>query len=161
MAERKPPVYTPALADVICERLAAGESLNRICKDDGMPAESTVRLWAKEDRDGFAAKYARAREEQWQHWAEEILDIADDSSNDYMLTEKGMAFNGENVKRSALRVEARKWTLSKMLPRVYGDRMALTGGDGGPILHKDASLDDMTADELAALAISLAKNADA
>ena len=58
----RPSVYTPQLADEICERLAAGESLRAICADPHMPDKHRVREWALDDRDGFSPRYARARQ---------------------------------------------------------------------------------------------------
>jgi hypothetical protein len=56
-----------------------------------MPAEATVRLWAAEDREGFSAQYARARDIGLDALAEEVLEIADDGRNDWIerLDEKG------------------------------------------------------------------------
>ena len=71
-------LYTPALADTICKRISEGESLRAICRDAGMPSEGTVRGWAREDRDGFGARYRLARELQLDHWADVIIDIADE-----------------------------------------------------------------------------------
>jgi hypothetical protein len=50
------------------------------------------------------------------------------------------ALNREHVSRSELRVNTRKWLLSKMLPKKFGDRVehAHTGKDGGPIQIEDA-----------------------
>ena len=50
--------------------------------------------------------------------------------------------DGSWLNRSRLRVDTRKWLMSKMLPRKYGDKMALTGGDGGPIVVQTISYDD-------------------
>lgn len=69
--------YSQEVADLICQRMATGESLRSICRDDGMPAESTVRLWAVDDREGFAAQYARARDAQMDALSEDLLDISD------------------------------------------------------------------------------------
>lgn len=89
-----------------------------------MPPESTVRKWALEDRDGFSAQYATAREIGYQSMADELLDIADDSSGDVSSDEDGnKKFNGEFASRSRLRVDTRKWLLSKALPKVYGDKL--------------------------------------
>lgn len=89
-------------------RLAAGESLRRICEPDDMPSEAAVRGWALKDLEGFAAQYARAREQQAETYAEEIVEIAD--------TEKDAA-----IARN--RIDARKWTASKLRPKLYGDRV--------------------------------------
>lgn len=75
-----------------------------------MPAKSTVTGWALQDVEGFAAQYARAREAQAEHYAEEIITIAD--------TE-------EDANRARVRIDARKWTASKLLPKRYGDRVEL------------------------------------
>jgi hypothetical protein len=92
-----------------------------------MPAESTVRDWVVSNRDGFSAKYAQAREAGYLKIADELLDIADDGRNDWEEREtRGstyIALNKEAVERSKLRVETRKWLLSKMLPKVYGDKI--------------------------------------
>ena len=92
-----------------------------------------------DDREGFAAQYARAREVQFLAIADELLEIADDGSNDWMQrTSKdksgGWELNGEHIQRSRVRIDTRKWILSKMLPKVYGDKaeVAVTGANGGP-----------------------------
>lgn len=116
--------FTPETAALICERMAKGESLRSICRDDGMPAESTVRLWAVDDREGFAAQYARAREAQMDALAEDILDIADDSRNDIRVDQDGKeVVDHELVQRSRLRVDSRKWLMSKIAPKRYGDKI--------------------------------------
>jgi hypothetical protein len=132
----RPSVYTPEIADEICERLAAGESLVAICQADHMPPESTVRGWAIDDREGFAAKYARARQSQALRWAEEILAIADDGTNDVTVDEDGNPRTDHDaIQRSRLRVDTRKWLLSKVLPKVYGEKVAVahTDPDGNPL----------------------------
>lgn len=115
-------VYTEALAAEICERLEHGESLNRICRDEHMPTEGCVRDWVSDDREGFNARYAKARERGYARLADELLDIADDGSNDWMEREGHAVPNGELVARSRLRLDTRKWLLSKMLPKLYGDK---------------------------------------
>jgi hypothetical protein len=80
-----------------------------------------------DDRDGFAEQYRRARELQYLGIADELTDIADDGRNDWMTIRRGKEeieiVNREVVERSKLRVETRKWLLSKMLPKVYGDKV--------------------------------------
>ncbi|WP_208863870.1 hypothetical protein [Roseomonas gilardii] len=124
----RPSSYTPELAAEICRRISEGESLKRVCGDEGMPARSTVQLWIINDTSGFSGMYARAREAQAHAWADEILDVAEDGSNDWMeRTGKddapGYVLNGEHVQRSRLRVDTRKWLMSKMLPKVYGEKL--------------------------------------
>jgi hypothetical protein len=117
--------YSQEVADAICARLAEGESLRAICRTEGMPSETRVRAWALDDVRGFSAQYARAREIGYQAMAEEIIAISDDSSGDTIQTEQGERPNTEFVSRSRLRVDSRKWMLSKMLPKVFGDKLEL------------------------------------
>lgn len=137
MAERgRPTDFSAEVASAICSELAKGRSLRDVCADEAMPAESTVRAWALEDRDGFSAQYARAREIGYHSMADELMEIADDARNDWMERrgedDAGWQANGEHIQRSRLRVDTRKWMLSKALPKLYGDKVALTDGDGGP-----------------------------
>ena len=114
-------VYTQELADEICLRLSNGESLNAICKTTGMPGEATVRDWQLNDLNGFAAKYAHARIAQAHRWAEEIVTLSDMTPP---LTPDGRYDSGA-VAHQRLMVDTRKWLLSKVLPKVYGDRVNL------------------------------------
>jgi hypothetical protein len=124
--------YSPEIAAEICERLAAGESLRAICRDLHMPEEAAVRQWVAKDLNGFASQYAQAREAGYHVMADEILEIADDSSHDTVHTEQGERPDSEWIARSKLRVDSRKWLLSKMLPKVYGDtqKIDLSNTDG-------------------------------
>ena len=131
-----PSLYNGALAEAICDRLADGESLNAICKSENMPSERTVRTWARTPDHPFSPKYARAREIGYFKLADELLEIADDGSNDWMRRtgkdgeDLGWAINGEHIARSRLRVDTRKWLLSKCLPKIFGDR--ITAEHTGP-----------------------------
>ena len=91
-----------------------------------MPDKSTVLRWLR-DKEEFRAQYARARQNQAEVFAEEILDIADDGRNDWEEREgrggKYIALNREAIERSKLRVDARKWVMSKLLPKKYGDKL--------------------------------------
>lgn len=122
--------FTPELGAKICERLAAGESLRSICRDEGMPAASTVLDW-KDAHKEFGEHYARARLTGYALLAEEMIDIADDGTNDYVervnqkTGEVEKAIDHDHVTRSRLRVDTRKWLLSKMLPKVYGDKLEI------------------------------------
>ena len=118
--------YSQEIADIICARLADGESLNAICKDDGFPAESTVRGWALDDIEGFAAKYARAREIGYERLADEILKIADTPEKGTKIVSKATGIEiteGDMIEHRRLQVDARKWMLAKMLPKKYGERI--------------------------------------
>lgn len=136
----RPSAYQAEIAEEICGRMAGGETLKDICQDERFPAPSTVRLWAVMDREGFSAPYARAREMQVEHWADEIVDISDDGTNDWIVRQVGedrveTVPDHEHISRSKLRVDSRKWLAAKLMPRTYGDKQQLehTGKDGGPI----------------------------
>lgn len=119
----RPSLYTEEVVDEICARLSAGESLLHICRDDHLPAESTVRGWANDDVNGFFAKYSRARDLGLDHLAEETIEIADDGRNDTCVDDEGNEqVNIDHIKRSQLRVAARQWYVSKVAPKKYGDR---------------------------------------
>jgi transposase-like protein len=131
----RPSTFTQEIAASICERLSAGESLRAICRDESMPAQSTVFLWLSKHRE-FSEQYARARETQADAMAEEILDIADDDSGDRIEANEGAErLNSEFVQRSRLRVDTRKWLMSKLAPKKYGDKITQeqTGEGGGPV----------------------------
>lgn len=119
--------YSKELFDRICERIAEGESLRAICQGDDMPNKATVFRWLAND-DKLSDQYARAREAQADVIFDEILDIADDAANDYMADTSddgaaGYKLNGENIQRSKLRIDARKWMAGKLRPKVYGDKL--------------------------------------
>jgi hypothetical protein len=134
-----PEVWTQEIADRICEEIATStKSLRTICKIEGMPCVSTVLKWLREDKHGFVIQYARAKEEQADFMAEEMLEIADDGSNDFMEITKGNnTYNVEDkevTNRSKLRVETRKWLMSKLKPKKYADRLdhGFKDKDGNP-----------------------------
>lgn len=137
----RPTLYTPELAAEICKELAVGKSLRTVCKAENMPDMSTVFLWlGKLNDDGssthkvFIEQYARAKQESADAMAEEIMDISDDARNDYMEDNynkgrtPGYTINGENIQRSKLRVDTRKWLMAKMKPKVYGDKLDVVSG---------------------------------
>jgi hypothetical protein len=119
----RPTDYTLELADSICERLANGESMRSVCRDDSMPAMTTIFRWLRED-EPFKQQYSIATEERTEAMAEDILDIADNGTNDWMSynasDDEGYKLNGEALQRSKLRVDTRKWHMSKMKPKKYG-----------------------------------------
>jgi hypothetical protein len=100
--------FSAEIADLICERIADGESLRAICGDPEMPGKATVFRWLAENAT-FRDQYARAREAQADGEVDEIVDIADGEDGD------------GDVQRDRLRVDARKWRAAKMAPKKYGD----------------------------------------
>ena len=132
----RPSSFDQKTADLICARLDDGESLRSICRDQSMPHVSTVLRWvAAKEHQEFREQYAHAREAGLEQMADEILEIADETSRDTIVNSKGdeMA-NSEWIQRSKLRVDARKWILSKQLPKKYGDRTTLVGDNENPLI---------------------------
>lgn len=139
MTMGRPTIYSEELALSICERLANGESLLKICREDAMPARGTVFRWLMQ-YDDFKNKYEAAREMQAELFADELNEIADDGTNDWMESADkdggvGYKLNGEHIQRSRLRIDTRKWIASKLKPKKYGDKITqeVTGQDGGPV----------------------------
>jgi hypothetical protein len=132
MAGGRPSIYTQELADTICERLALGESMRTVCASEDMPSLSTVFKWLRED-EKFSQQYARAKQESADYMAEELLEIADDGTNDYMEKERPdgstyTALDQEHIQRSRLRIDTRKFLMAKMKPKRYGDQLDVTSG---------------------------------
>lgn len=138
MTTGRPTDYTIELASLICSKIASGEKVSDICLDDNMPAPSTVYLWLSKHSE-FSEQYARAQADRTHAMAEEIMDISDDGRNDWMERnhgeDKAWVTNGEALQRSRLRVDTRKWLMSKMAPKKYGDKVTNVHSDpdGNPI----------------------------
>lgn len=146
----RPTKFKQETADEICAELAVGRSLRDICRKSG-PDISTVMRWLAA-HEPFREQYARAKTAGADALAEEILDIADDGSNDWMERHDkdgeniGWQFNGEAARRSQIRIDARKWLLSKLAPKKYGDKLDLN--HSGRI----ATTREMSEEELASIA---------
>lgn len=123
----RPSDYSTEITTEICIRLGLGESLREICRSEDMPDKSTVMRWLAAHQE-FRDQYAGAREAQADYFAEEILEIADDGTNDWMERQNGDGTtyeveNREVLNRSRLRVDTRKWLMARMAPKKYGDRL--------------------------------------
>lgn len=136
-----------AIATVL-EELASGRSLIAVCQGEGRPSFTTFMRWLAEEGEAgniLRDKYARAREAQAEVMAEDILAIADEECTTVRADKHGtqddgdgkteVVFDSTAVQRNRLRVDARKWLLSKMAPKKYGDKIQAehTGANGGAI----------------------------
>jgi hypothetical protein len=120
----RPSLYTDELGIEIARRIAAGQSIRKISKDPTMPDFDTIITWAHTAKHPFSYHYDRARENQAETLVDEILDISDDGSNDWMVNKFGETVpNHEHIQRSRLRVDARKWIASKFKPKRFADRI--------------------------------------
>jgi transposase-like protein len=118
-------LYSKELAEIIIGELCSGRTLADVCRDPGMPAASTVRLWVIEDRDGFAADYALAREMGDDAMMHETIAIADSRSDDWMpiWTPDGeikYVLDPQRIRRMELRIGARHLLQSKAMRRKHG-----------------------------------------
>ena len=125
----RPSGYTDELAEEICFRMSTGEGLIQICRDDNIPDRRTILRWVANNPD-FCHKYTLAREAQADYYFEEMLEIADDPKSDSYIDEKGnQRIDHENINRSRLRVDTRKWVIARMMPKKYGDRVEFDAED--------------------------------
>lgn len=118
----RPSDFTQELADLICERIADGESLRAICRDDDLPHKATVFRWLAANT-AFCDQYTRAREAQADSLVDDMLDIADGTKALLEGAEK-------DVQRDRLAVETRKWIAGKLKGK-YSDKVKHVGGDDG------------------------------
>jgi hypothetical protein len=131
-------VYSDEIGARVCKDLASGMTLRAVCRQPGMPKPSTVIGWAINEEHPFYGRYEQARLIGYTVMADDVIDISDDSGGDYVEKtgpngETTRVFDSENVARSRLRVDSRKWVLAKALPKIYGDRIEHTGKDGAPL----------------------------
>lgn len=134
----RPTKYTQELADSICEAISTtSKGLRAICAENNITT-FTILKWLNENAE-FSTQYARAKEAQADVLAEEILEIADDTSKDQMTIKKNgkneVVENSEWINRSRLRVDARKWIASKLKPKKYGDKTETTIISEKPIFN--------------------------
>lgn len=126
----RPTDYTEELAAHICSEVSSGRSLRSICEDEGMPARSSVFLWMSRHKT-FSDQYAKAQVDRATAMAEEILEISDDGAGDFIdLGEGRVAPNSVSVARDKLKVDTRKWLLSRMDPKRYGDKVETVHSGG-------------------------------
>lgn len=143
-----------AITEII-SRISDGESCRAILdpklRGDNLPSHRLFIEWLSND-DELRKQYARACELRADAIFDEMFEIADDGSNDYMQKLKGdeMAdvLNSEHVQRSKLRIDTRKWALSKMNPKKYGDssKVDLTNSDG--TLNPAPDLSNLSPEEI-------------
>lgn len=127
----RPTDYNQEIADRICEALSEGQSLREICKTDDMPNKATVFRWLNLHAE-FSDQYARAREEQAESLADEIVHLADNAANPLLVEGVPLLDKDGNpvlfadtaaIAHARLKVDARKWVASKLKPKRYGDKL--------------------------------------
>ena len=170
------------VAEYVCTQLKAGRSLDDICKRDaGMPDTGTFMQWLAEDSPpGVSREYAQAREIGYALLAEEIIKLSDktgewvevhktdkdgrplfDKAGQPIMDRVHVPLSADVIAHKRLQIDTRKWMLSKMLPKVYGDRVTQehTGAGGGPIALAAVDLKGLSDDELQRMQALLSKAA--
>lgn len=137
-ADDRPSVnYSFELSERICERLANGESATAITRDAGMPSYSVMARWLREKPD-FARRYRIAREAGYEYWADDLIDIADQTQVGEVRTTQEWGTQvrtADMLEHRRLRIDARKWLLCKRARHIYGERAAFehSGPEGKPM----------------------------
>lgn len=116
--------YTIVLSELICADLSNGKPLRQICREIDIQW-STIYRWRKAYPD-FDMRFEIARSMGEEALAAECLDIADDTSRDFVTTDDGPVFDKEHVQRSKLRIETRLKLLAKWNPKKWGDKIEQT-----------------------------------
>ena len=136
----RPSGFTEEVATIICDRIAQGESLRSIGKDADMPGPTAILSWLGKFP-AFAAQYARARELQMEFYAQQIIDIAD-TPVEGVRREEGVDGEGKDYSKTIiedalgqrrLQIDARKWIMSKLAPKKYGDRTLIGSDPEAPV----------------------------
>ena len=136
----RPTSFTQHIADIICIRISEGESLKSITQDEAMPDRATVYRWLAADT-AFCDMYTRAREDQADTLADEIIAIADEQPEVIAVLNKQGELIEHKLDNAFIqwqknRMDARKWTAMKLKPRKYGDRMQVAGDPESPLEAK-------------------------
>jgi len=134
----RPSDYTQEIANQVCHRLAGGESLRSITEDPTMPSRQTIYTWMNA-RPSFLDQYVRAREEQAESMADEIVAIADETPDTAPVFDKdgnqlAIKLDSSYIQWQKNRIDARKWTAAKLRPKKYGDRIVHAGDDENPVV---------------------------
>ena len=134
----RPSTYSQEIAELLCVRLGQGESLKKICSEEGMPCQSVVYVWLHRHPE-FVEMYTRAREEQAETHADEIVSIADETPAVKEVRDKDgnvidITLDSAFIQWQRQRIESRKWNAAKQRPRKYGDRVTHAGDDENPVV---------------------------
>lgn len=116
---RKPQYDREKLFEEILDRIAHGEPLKQICRTEGFPSSSTVFDWLKDSKE-FTDRYAQARLRQYEVWADEIITIAHEQPSLVLNKAGSPSIDSAWVQLQRLKVDSRKWLLSKLCRARYG-----------------------------------------
>jgi len=124
-----PSAYSPALAAAIAYDIATGSTAKQAALAQGV-SEDVIYQW-RATRPEFSELLLRAREKQADHMSDQILEISDDATNDWIDRETASGrivrvLDHEHVQRSRLRVDARFRLMEKLAPEKYGVKQQIT-----------------------------------
>lgn len=106
----RPSLKTPELIEEFCRRIASGRSVANVCKDDDMPEDRAIWRWLSDD-EAFSRDYTRAIQARAMAHADMISDVT-----------FGILSGKIPPDRGRVALDAMKWTASRLLPKIYGDR---------------------------------------
>jgi hypothetical protein len=115
--------YDAKIAQEICDAISSSsKGIRKLCKlNKHWPTPSHIFTWIH-TYPQFKEQYARAKQTQIESFVDDVIDIADDSTNDWIENEKGtLVANHDHINRSRLRIDTRKWLASKLCPKIYGE----------------------------------------
>jgi hypothetical protein len=123
-ANGRPVEYTAEIGRAICDRIVEGESLRAICADLGMPDKASVLDWLARHKQ-FRDEYTLAREFQAEDLLDEILEIACNTSGDWVEKVRAngrvvMVADREAIARLRLRIDVRWWVADRLAPTKQG-----------------------------------------
>ena len=118
------------ISAAVLDEMRSGLSAYKACKAAGVP-QSTFSRWCDDDAT-LAESYARAREDLIERMAEEVLNLSDQEVPETGDGKK----DWQAVQKHRLQVDSRKWLLSKLAPRKYGEKLEVSGDAASPLVHR-------------------------
>lgn len=135
----RPGTYTPERGALVCQRMIEVGDLAKACKaDPRLPNRATVYDWCVAYPE-FDSQFTRARERLMDRWADDLIEIADDDV---------LEPNDRRVK-----IETRKWLMSKLAWRRFGDKVQVGGDPENPlmVIHQQVTVEQLSPIELQAI----------
>ena len=118
------------IADMVLKGMRSGLSAFKACQAAGVP-QSTFSRWVDDDAT-LAENYARAREDLIERMASEVMELAD---SEVPETGDGKK-DWQAIQKHKLQVDTRKWLLSKLAPKKYGEKLEVSGDPANPLVTR-------------------------
>ena len=136
--------WSPIIDEVLAAIATTPKSLKTICEEiESAPTAKTFWKWMENDNE-LSERYARAKSAQLEVLADQLVDLADTDRICQKVTTKNdgsvETVTLDQVERTKVQIDTRKWLLAKLNPKKYGDKLAHTGADGeGPVAFQIVS----------------------